>query len=140
MADYVGHGIWLAGAGDRIGVPAPTPSLCVLECSSGDTPFERGGETHIRILFDDPHMFGGTRITARTPQLERAARFIDETHAAGVLVHCGAGIERSPLTVAYWMVTRGREPSWEAAYRKLMSIRPIVQDRRPWLEPMLLSL
>jgi len=49
-----------------------------------------------------------------------------------VLVHCGAGSERAPLTVA-WFLNRRRQMSLDAAYDLLKRKRPIVRDRRSWL-------
>jgi protein-tyrosine phosphatase len=66
--------------------------------------------------------------------LEIAAEVIDKALAGGrrVLVHCGAGSERAPLTVA-WFLNRRRTISLDEAYDLLKSKRPIVQDRRFWL-------
>ncbi len=48
-----------------------------------------------------------------------------------ILVHCGAGIERSPLAVAWYLARHGM--SLDDAYKLLRSKRPEVQDRRGWL-------
>jgi protein-tyrosine phosphatase len=62
------------------------------------------------------------------------ASVIDNALTTGrrVLVHCGAGSERAPLTVA-WFLNRRRAMSLDAAYDLLKRKRPIVQDRRFWL-------
>jgi protein-tyrosine phosphatase len=62
--------------------------------------------------------------------LEIAAEIIDNARAGDqrILVHCGAGSERAPLTVA-WFLHRRRAMTLDEAYDK----RPIVQDRRFWL-------
>src|SRR5579863_8819991 len=49
-----------------------------------------------------------------------------------VLVHCGAGSERAPLTIA-WFLNRRRQMSLDAAYELLKRKRPMVRDRRSWL-------
>jgi len=66
--------------------------------------------------------------------LEMTASVIDNALTTGrrVLVHCGAGSERAPLTVA-WFLNRRRAMSLDAAYDLLKRKRPIVQDRRFWL-------
>jgi protein-tyrosine phosphatase len=67
--------------------------------------------------------------------LDITASVIDNALAGGgrrVLVHCGAGSERAPLTVA-WFLNRRRAMSLDAAYDLLKRKRPIVQDRRFWL-------
>jgi protein-tyrosine phosphatase len=66
--------------------------------------------------------------------LDIIASAVDNALASGrrVLVHCGAGSERAPLTVA-WFLNRRREMSLEAAYDLLKLKRPNVRDRRNWL-------
>ncbi len=66
--------------------------------------------------------------------LDTAAAIIDAALAGGrrVLVHCGAGSERAPLTVAWFLHTR-RSMTLDEAYALLIEKRPIVQDRRFWL-------
>lgn len=70
--------------------------------------------------------------------LDITAGVIDNALAAGrrVLVHCGAGSERAPLTVA-WFLHRRRAMSLDDAYDLLKRKRPIVQDRRAWLRQFL---
>lgn len=66
--------------------------------------------------------------------LDITAAIIDDGLASArrVLVHCGAGTERAPLTIA-WFLSRRREMSLDAAYELLRRKRPIVRDRRSWL-------
>lgn len=70
--------------------------------------------------------------------LEITAEIIDGALGGGraVLVHCGAGSERAPLAVA-WYLHRRRGITLDEAYALLKSRRPIVQDRRFWLRPYL---
>jgi protein-tyrosine phosphatase len=70
--------------------------------------------------------------------LDLISSVIDDALANGrrVLVHCGAGSERAPLTIA-WFLHRRRGMSLDAAYDLLKRKRPIVQDRRAWLRPYL---
>ncbi len=70
--------------------------------------------------------------------LEITAEIIEQALAGGraVLVHCGAGSERAPLAVA-WYLSRRREMTLDEAYDLLKSRRPVVQDRRFWLRPYL---
>ena len=49
-----------------------------------------------------------------------------------LLVHCRQGIERSPLTVAWYLTKCGM--SMDQAYCVIKSKRPYVIDRRSWLE------
>lgn len=50
-----------------------------------------------------------------------------------LLIHCLGGVERSPLTLATWMVKNGLQPDLDAAYVFLKAKRDVVQDRRHWL-------
>lgn len=49
-----------------------------------------------------------------------------------VLVYCAFGMERSPLTIA-WYLMRHKGYTIDEAYRLLKGRRPMVQDRRHWL-------
>ena len=73
---------------------------------------------------------------ASRSQLERASSHISARLAAGVrlLVHCGGGVERSPLTIAWWLVRTGECQDLCAAYAMLRATRDIVADRTRWLE------
>lgn len=119
------------------------PRLWIGTCASCDAMREQGfacinvleGQhalpplcLHNRILGDD-----GKVVPERFLQ---AFRYIDWFWASasyrGVLVHCGAGAERSPLTVAVWMTQRFAL-SLDQAYAWLIARREAVQDRRSWL-------
>jgi protein-tyrosine phosphatase len=93
--------------------------ICVLEDKPADEPTNA---TWIPFLAEG---IGSLDITAAV---------IDHALAGGrrVLVHCGGGSERAPLTVA-WFLNRRRAMSLDAAYDLLKRKRPIVQDRRCWL-------
>lgn len=127
-------GVWLGDledAGAWVG-----PRLCVLE--TGDHYDMRAGDRHIRILFPGEQDDGPT--IARRDCLREAHVVIEEgarrggSGTQGLLVHCAAGIERSPLTIATWLAETKREPTLKAAYERLMRLRPVVQDRAHWLE------
>lgn len=94
-------------------------TICVLEEKPFDEP---ANATWIPFLAE------GIR------SLEITAEIIDRALAGGraVLVHCGAGSERAPLAVA-WFLYRQRAMTLDEAYDLLKSRRPIVQDRRFWL-------
>lgn len=70
-----------------------------------------------------------------TDTIEAACKKIDEYLDAGfnVIVHCAAGIERSPLTCVYWMRSRGIHSTLGAAYTHVKIIRSQVADRTHWL-------
>ncbi len=49
-----------------------------------------------------------------------------------VIVHCYAGIDRSPLVVAWWLA-RYHTETLDAAYEKIREVRPQVRDRGDWV-------
>jgi protein-tyrosine phosphatase len=87
-------------------------------------------DTHIAILD-----------LAKTPPaqptwLDAAASHIGSYCIVGgnpLLVHCAAGIERSPLTIAWFLRKSGRFTTLNSAYSYLQGLRPVVADRREWL-------
>ena len=67
--------------------------------------------------------------------MDSTAALIDAALALNqsVLVHCEEGSERAPLVVAWFLKTR-RGMSIDEAYRLLAAKRPIIRDRRKWLD------
>ena len=100
--------------------------LCVLEQRPAAEP---ACAIHVPLLEISPK---GPVINA--VRLEIACAVIDNAYTNGfnILVHCQMGVERSPLTVAYWLATRFRM-SLDEAYLLIQHHRPIVEDRRSWL-------
>lgn len=97
--------------------------LCVLE----DRPVaEPNNAFHVAIKTESEHV--------HTEQLDKVYTFIDAMLKTDhhVLVHCAAGIERSPLTVAYFL-TKYYGITIEKAYEIVKKGRPQTQDRRHWL-------
>lgn len=67
--------------------------------------------------------------------LDYAAEIIDEhvRKDEQILVHCMGGVERSPLTIAWYLVRTGQYASLTEAYEFLKSKRPVVSQRLFWL-------
>jgi len=97
--------------------------LCVLE---ERPPIEPDNAFHVPIKTDSGHV--------HTEQLDKVYTFIDAMLKTDhhVLVHCMAGIERSPLAVAYFL-SRHYGMTIEKAYELVKKGRPQTQDRRVWL-------
>ncbi len=96
--------------------------ICVLE-----SPCPYAGCEHYPILV------GGV---ARASLLYAVAARLDELwtlHDLTLLVHCAAGIERSPLTLAWWMVKYGGF-TLDVSYAWIKKQHPLAEDRRHWLE------
>jgi len=110
-------------------------TLCVIETAPEDRYPDM--TYYVPILDHDEDNVWGTCLPPRAliTQLDTACEIIDDhiLNEVPLLVHCWAGIERSPLTLAYWLVRSKRQSDLDSAYKFLKSKRPIVEDRRSWL-------
>jgi len=97
--------------------------ICVLEQRPQNEPFK---SFHIPILTSSGHV--------HTEQLNRLIPVIGAMIAYGrkVLVHCSAGVERSPLAVT-WYLHKTMGISIEEAYKIVKEKRPEIADRSTWL-------
>ena len=102
--------------------------LCVLEHRPHDEPMQA---YHIPIM--------GYSGGVRTEQLDHISMFLESLLYRGheVLVHCAAGIERSPLTVAYY-IAYSRQIKIDEAYKIVKKHRTQAQDRSFWLKWLML--
>lgn len=68
--------------------------------------------------------------------LNKLATLIDKTmtddDTTKVVVHCAMGMERSPLTVV-WYLHNYQDMSLDEAYKMVQAARPIAVDRRDWI-------
>ena len=71
------------------------------------------------------------------PILDKLAKLIDKTMAdddtTKVVVHCAMGMERSPLTVVWYLHTY-QDMSLDEAYKTVQTARPVAVDRRYWIK------
>lgn len=82
---------------------------------------------HISLLRMD------ARGQASKESLNEIADAIDAARERGnVLVHCWAGIERSPLSLVWWLCKR-EGYTVEGAYKHIQGLRPQVRDCLDWL-------
>ena len=69
--------------------------------------------------------------------LDALALLLNKSHALGekVLVHCSAGMERSPLVVVWYLYKYQSYtfPALGSAYKYVQKIRPCVQNRECWI-------
>jgi protein-tyrosine phosphatase len=75
------------------------------------------------------------------PERLDAAAAIMHAHQAAqkpLIVHCFAGVERSPLAVAYYLHRFRGHATLEGAYAVLEERRPAVERRTSWLPRTLL--
>jgi len=50
-----------------------------------------------------------------------------------VVVHCAMGMERSPLTVV-WYLHKYQDKTIDEAYKMVQNARPVAVDRRDWID------
>jgi protein-tyrosine phosphatase len=121
-------GLWVGdGESAPMAIARDFAVLNVLE--TGAIP----GESHIPILVPLGYRSPADGVLAYRVRLDEAVKWIEENKSRHKLVHCGAGIERSPLTVAWYMCRRRLVSDLDQAYACLIKQRPAVQDRRIWL-------
>lgn len=86
---------------------------------------------------NDDHMIDGQdlNVTALQKNMMLVAETIMHHEESGepVLVHCMAGIERSPLAVV-WYLHYFKDMTWDDAYDFVKEKRPEVANRMQWLD------
>lgn len=106
--------------------------LCVHEAGVN----YEGPHYQVSILESKPRLsWDRTGALASIGKLEEASNIIENYFRRGenLLVHCHGGVERSPLTVAYWLTTRGYLLDINTAYAFLKMQRPVVSPRLFWM-------
>ena len=74
-------------------------------------------------------------VSADLEALERVAGVVRSARERGrrVYLHCGQGIERSPLAAAWVLWKLGECSSFDEAYREVKRLNPATQDRAVWI-------
>jgi len=119
---HILENLYLGSLEDALHAPPDFVIVCVLEYQPPNEPsgayrfpFLEGGVANVKVLDD-------------------FANLVDKLLSEGkkVLVHCGMGVERSPLAVV-WYLHRKKGMSIADAYRYVMNRRSVVADRSSWL-------
>jgi len=97
--------------------------IVVLESRPPNEPFKA---FHVPILSSSGHV--------HSLQLDQIACTIDSIlqQKIDLLIHCAAGIERSPLMTA-WYLHKFRNMTMNEAYTLIKEKRPQIADRQSWL-------
>jgi Dual specificity phosphatase, catalytic domain len=116
----IAPGIFVGGWKEAVGFEGTR--ICVLDAPPEDMP----PATHIRIYDEEADR-------AVRENLDRAVTAMKDAHDRGepVLVFCGHGVRRSPLAAA-WYLHRVEHLSLDAAYDRIRSVRPKVEQARDW--------
>lgn len=62
---------------------------------------------------------------------DQMAKMLSENPNRDLLVHCWSGIERAPLSVAWWYARTTRD--FDSAYEMVLRNRPQAQPRKHWI-------
>ena len=125
---HILENLYLGSFEDALNAPSDFVIVCVLEYQPANEPpgayrfpFLEGGVANVKVLDD-------------------FADLVDKLLSEGekVLVHCGMGVERSPLAVV-WYLHRKKGMSIADAYRYVMNRRSVVADRTVWLPKSVLN-
>lgn len=105
-------------------------ALCVHELLF--PPLIKPTEIRVPVVYQLIHP---SRMVAQHQQLDVCKAIIaaHEESKVPLLVHCMAGVERSPLTIVWYLMSKGM--TIDDAYKLVKSKRPQVEDRRQWLDP-----
>ena len=122
------HLLFVGDIQDAINAPPTMMVICVLETRPYNEP---QNATHVPIL--EFSKSGVPKVNMKN--LETVCGLIDRALESGqrVLIHCMAGIERSPLVCMWWMHTR-KKMMLDEAFKFVLTKRPQTQDRRDWLQ------
>ena len=98
--------------------------IVVLESRPASEPFQ---SIHVPVITSSG--------SVHSSQLNKVGCIIHALLSQGkpLLVHCAAGIERSPLTTV-WYLHKWHGMSLDEAYSYVKKRRPQVQDRQQWLK------
>ncbi len=120
--------LWI---GDMVDGQSAKPTQAVLCVMWPGEP----GQSHPchRIVTTEP-LADGRSVRVVPSRMDEAARWIFEQRQAGrsVLVHCAFGVERSPLTVV-WYLMRKHQLTLQEAYDVVCWCRPVAARRLHWL-------
>jgi len=125
---HILENLYLGSLEDALNAPPDFVIVCVLEYQPSNEPpgayrfpFLEGGVANVKVLDD-------------------FADLVDKLLSEGekVLVHCGMGVERSPLAVV-WYLHKKKGMSIPEAYRYVMNRRSVVADRTVWLPKSVLN-
>ena len=125
MNEILPH-LWLGDLNDSFTAPEDFIILCVLEVRYPLLPKRAILQPILEMSPNGPQM--------NMNGMEKACKIIDGVlnDEKNILVHCAAGVERSPLTIVWWLHTRMGQ-SLDVAYDFVKSKRSIVENRLIWL-------
>lgn len=95
------------------------------------------GSHWVPIVEPYDHRNTKVQLVASRLMLDAATQIVRAHQKAGrrVLLHCAAGIERSPLTMAWFLRRYGYARNLNDAYAKIRALRPQIQECTHWLPP-----
>ena len=136
MADKIKDCIWLGDFVDALKFEGEI--ICVLQDIPKGEPKEALWIPVVRssTTLTDTQLVAeqDAYVYAQKSNLDLIARILEENKQKSIktLIHCMAGIERSPLAIVHWLHTY-HGFSYNEAYKYVQKRRPEVQNRLQWL-------
>lgn len=129
MDEIIRH-VWIGNIGDGTKAPEDFHVLCVMWKGEPDIP-QRAHHIQTTDYSKDP---SDNNVWAIAEKMDEAADWIHEhvMREEDVLVHCAYGVERSPLTVV-WYLMRHRGMDFKKAYDRVLFRRKVAQYRGGWM-------
>ena len=129
MDEIVRH-VWVGNMGDGRDAPGDVHVLCVMWKGEPEIP-ARAHHIETTGYSKDPSDLG---VWALPEKMDEAADWIHErvVKDEDVLVHCAYGVERSPLTVV-WYLMRHHGMDFKQAYDRVLFRRKVAQYRGAWM-------
>lgn len=121
--------LYIGNMNDGVGVGASMDVLCVMW--DGEPGIPPQAHRISTTIYDGAT---SSNVHAIPEKMDEAADWIETRLREGfrVLVHCAYGVERSPLTVV-WYLMRHQGMNLSEAYKVVLERRPEAQYRGTWL-------
>jgi len=134
MADKIKDCIWLGDFVDALKFEGEI--ICVLQDIPKGEPTKAMWIPVVRssTTLTDTQLIAeqDAYVYAQKSNLDLIGRILENNRFIPTLVHCMAGIERSPLAIVYWL-HKYHGFSYNKAYKYVQKRRPEVQNRLQWL-------
>jgi hypothetical protein len=130
MSDSIAPGLFLGGMDEVAKHKAEGCFIVNVLENPSDTPRDAWVPILVDLQTED-----GVEVRASPRMLDEAADAITAALKRGkkVFLHCGVGMERSPLAAAWYLWRSGQVKSLDAGYAIVLKKRPSAKRRDSWV-------